>query len=220
MFSIERLRPLLVQFVEDPALEQLLVGHADLDRVVGRAPFLEPRVDQRDVEGSTSPASPQIKRSRREVERNPSSGGISIQRPLVQQRLEAQNGKIVFTVINVFDGLAPERANWIDDRVEVEGRQVGIVRFHVIQRRMMIRGQCDGSRSRGVEVRKLDLVLRADLVADDDLVDVVELVPVVLVRVVVAEQRLELRAARDRQIQRLRREETTTVEEVEVVRVQ
>ena len=45
----------------------------------------------------------------------------------------------------------------------------------------MIRGQCDGSRSRGVQVRELDLVLRADLVADDDLVDVVELVPVVLV---------------------------------------
>ena len=38
MFSIERLRPLLVQLVEDPALQELLVGDPHLDGVVGRAP--------------------------------------------------------------------------------------------------------------------------------------------------------------------------------------
>ena len=45
----------------------------------------------------------------------------------------------------------------------------------------MIRGQCDRSRARGIQIRKLHFIFRADLVADDDLVDVVELVPVVLV---------------------------------------
>ena len=38
MLSIERLRPLLVELVEDPALQELLVGHADLYGVAGRAP--------------------------------------------------------------------------------------------------------------------------------------------------------------------------------------
>ena len=65
---------------------------------------------------------------------------------------------------------------------------------------MVVRRERDGARPRRVQVGELDLVLRADLVADDDLVDVVELVPVVLVRVVVPEQRLELGPARDRQI--------------------
>jgi hypothetical protein len=46
-------------------------------------------------------------------------------------------------------------------------------------------------------------VLGAEWLSDDDLVDVVELVPVLVVLVVVAEQRLELGAARDGQVQRL-----------------
>ena len=46
---------------------------------------------------------------------------------------------------------------------------------------MVVRREGHGARPRRVQVGELDLVLRADLVADDDLVDVVELVPVVLV---------------------------------------
>ena len=38
MFSIERLRPLLVELVEDPTFQQLLVGHADLDGMIRGAP--------------------------------------------------------------------------------------------------------------------------------------------------------------------------------------
>ena len=45
MLPIESLRPLLVQFVQDPALEQLLVGDADLDGVVRGAPARHGRVD-------------------------------------------------------------------------------------------------------------------------------------------------------------------------------
>ena len=107
---------------------------------------------------------------------------------------------------------------------------------------MVVRRERDGPRPRRVQVGELDLVLRADLVADHDLVDVVELVPVVLVRVVVAcgpdavatrlpcglnedaaslaKQRLELGPAGDRQVQRLRREEAPAIKEVEVVRVE
>ena len=105
----------------------------------------------------------------------------------------------------------------------------------------MVRREGHGSRTRGIQVRELHFIFGADLVADHDLVDVVELVPVVLVRVVVAcgtdavatrlpcglnedaaslaEERLEFRPAGDRQIQRLRREEAPAIKEVEVVRV-
>ena len=38
MLPVQRLRPLLVQFVEDPAFQQLLVGHADLDGMIRGAP--------------------------------------------------------------------------------------------------------------------------------------------------------------------------------------
>ena len=45
MFSIERLRPLLVELVEDPALQQLLVGHADLDGMIRGAPASHGHID-------------------------------------------------------------------------------------------------------------------------------------------------------------------------------
>ena len=38
MLPVQRLRLLFMELVEDPAFQQLLVGHADLDRVAGRAP--------------------------------------------------------------------------------------------------------------------------------------------------------------------------------------
>ena len=69
-----------------------------------------------------------------------------------------------------------------------------------------------------VHVRVRDAVLRADRVALDDLVHVVELVPV-LVHLHVAVQRLVLRTTGDRHVQRLRREEGLLVEQVEVVLV-
>ena len=57
MLSIESLRPLLVELVEDPALQQLLVTDADLDGVVCGAPAR--RVDS---PAATSAASPRRRR--------------------------------------------------------------------------------------------------------------------------------------------------------------
>ena len=87
---------------------------------------------------------------------------------------------------------------------------------------MVVGRERDGPRTRGIQVGELHFIFGADLVADDDLVDVVELVPVVLVGVVVAcgtdavatrlpcglnedaaslaEERLEFRPAGDGQI--------------------
>ena len=68
-------------------------------------------------------------------------------------------------------------------------------------------------------MRERDAVLRADGRADDDLVDVIELVPVLVVLLDVTEQRLNLGAARDGDVQRLCGVERLEVEQVEVVPV-
>lgn len=63
------------------------------------------------------------------------------------------------------------------------------------------------------------LVLGADGGADDELVDVVELVPVLVPRVHVAEQRLKLGPPRDAHVERLGGDEGVDVKQVEVVAV-
>jgi len=58
-----------------------------------------------------------------------------------------------------------------------------------------------------VEEGEGDLVLRSDWVADDDLVDVVELVPIFFINFDVAVEGLELGASRDRGVEGLGGEE-------------
>lgn len=60
-------------------------------------------------------------------------------------------------------------------------RKVIIANLEVVQRGVVVRRQVHRARAGVVEVREGDAVLGADLVSDDDLVDVVELVPVLLV---------------------------------------
>jgi len=115
---------------------------------------------------------------------------------------------------------APVRRDRVQQGIEVEGREVGIVSLDIHQRGNVVRRDCDLARPRGVQVRERDLVLGADRrVAHHQLVDVVELVPVVVTPVAVAEQRLELGPPRDRDVERLGRRKRVAVEEVEVVRV-
>jgi hypothetical protein len=63
------------------------------------------------------------------------------------------------------------------------------------------------------------LVLSANGGPNDELVDVVELVPVLIAGVHVAVQRLELGATRDAHVERLGGDEAVVVEEVEVVAI-
>jgi len=81
------------------------------------------------------------------------------------------------------------------------------------------RGSGRSTRRGGSRRRSSAHVLCADLAAHHELVDVVELVPVLLVGVDVAEERLELGPARDGEVERLGGEEGLLVEEVLVVGV-
>lgn len=114
---------------------------------------------------------------------------------------------------------APVRGDWVQQRVEVEGREVRVVGLDVHQRRHVVRRDGDPARPRRVQVRERDLVLGANGRAHDELVDVVELVPVVVAAVAVAEEGLELGPARDGDVERLGGRKSIAVEEVKVVGV-
>jgi hypothetical protein len=66
-------------------------------------------------------------------------------------------------------------------------------------------------------VREGNLVLSPDLVADDNLVDVVKLIPVFIIFKLIAIQRLEFRSTRDRQVQCFRSVEALLVKQVEII---
>lgn len=68
-----------------------------------------------------------------------------------------------------------------------------------------------------VEIGKGDAIFRSHRLADDDFVDIVELVPVLVAQVVILDERLELRSARNRHVECFGREEAFRVEQVEEV---
>ncbi len=83
----------------------------------------------------------------------------------------------------------------IDERIEVEGGQVGVLRLDVDHVGRVVPGQVHKLRQVVVQVGEGDAILRPDWLADDDLVDVVEFVPVVVLGEGVLHQGLELRTA-------------------------
>ena len=77
----------------------------------------------------------------------------------------------------------------VDKRVVVERGQVRVLGLDEDDGRRVVVGQVHGARQAVVEIREGNAILVADRVADDDLVDVVELVPVLVVDAVKARKR-------------------------------
>jgi hypothetical protein len=231
---VERLARLAVQLVEHVALEQLLVADAHLDRVLRRAVLLVPAVHQGHVHRAARAAGALVEGLGRPEEPDRRRRQLRVERHRLQQRLEAVGQRKVEAVAKVVAHAVPlgrrrrrplvglelgGGGDGVDDRVVVEGRQVRVVRLDEDARRVVVDGHVHVARPRVEEVRERDPVLGAHRLADDDLVDVVELVPVVVVRVQVAVQRLELGPARDGHVERLCGEEGAEVKHVVVVRV-
>mmetsp|Transcript_14739 Transcript_14739/g.38930 ORF Transcript_14739/g.38930 Transcript_14739/m.38930 type:complete len:664 (+) Transcript_14739:435-2426(+) len=84
---VEGLRRAVVQLVEHPHLQQLLVGHTHLHWVVGRAVLLVPLASQRHVLCSAHVAAAQVERPRSPVERDAVRSAVREQRCVIQQRL-------------------------------------------------------------------------------------------------------------------------------------
>ena len=68
----------------------------------------------------------------------------------------------------------------VDKRIKVVSRKVGVLRLDEDDRGGVVPREVDVERERVVEVREGDTILRPERLADDDLVDVIKLVPILV----------------------------------------
>mmetsp|Transcript_22047 Transcript_22047/g.55884 ORF Transcript_22047/g.55884 Transcript_22047/m.55884 type:complete len:233 (+) Transcript_22047:5920-6618(+) len=198
--------------------------------------FLVPRVHQRDVHRAPCPPGALAERLGRPEERERARRQLRVQRQLLEQRCDHLRQFEVEPVSEIIAlplplrtiARTPLRRNLrllrrsgdrVDNRVVVESRQVWVITLDEAAGGVVVEGHVHVARSAVEEVREGDAVLRAHGLPDDDLVDVIELVPVVVVRIQVAVERLELGASGNGHVQRLCREERAHVEEIVVVLV-
>jgi hypothetical protein len=227
-----------VKSVEDVALEQLLVADTDLDGVVTRAALLVPGLDNRHVKNTASAAGALVEGLRRPVECDTISSilGIDFGNAVVEQRLEALGQsklvlvqqrldifgqcKVVFLLglfLLLFLLTALNRHDGVNERIEEKGGQVRVVGLDVAHGWVMVIGQIDFSGSVVVEVRERNFVFSSYLVTNDNLVDVIELIPVFVVVFQITEQRFEFRTTRNSAVECLGGEERLLFKHVEVV---
>mmetsp|Transcript_8730 Transcript_8730/g.18588 ORF Transcript_8730/g.18588 Transcript_8730/m.18588 type:complete len:335 (-) Transcript_8730:298-1302(-) len=107
----------------------------------------------------------------------------------------------------------------MDEGVVVVGGQVGVLRLDVHRHGVVVLAQPHLAGAVVVQVREGHLVLCADGAADDELVDVVELIPVLVAGVHVPEQGLELGPSGDAHVEGLGCDEGLRLKQVEVVAV-
>jgi hypothetical protein len=78
------------------------------------------------------------------------------------------------------------RRDGVDDRIKVIGGQVGVLGLDVAAGGLMVPRHANVARSRVVQIRKGELVLSPDGLPNDDLVDVVELIPIIVLLLQIA----------------------------------
>ena len=75
---------------------------------------------------------------------------------------------------------AKVRADGVDELVEEERGEVGVVLLHIHHHRLVIPTEAHRARARVIQVGERDPVLCTYWSADDELVDVIELVPILI----------------------------------------
>mmetsp|Transcript_39335 Transcript_39335/g.83814 ORF Transcript_39335/g.83814 Transcript_39335/m.83814 type:complete len:530 (-) Transcript_39335:36-1625(-) len=212
-----------MELIKNPHLQELLVGHSDLHGVVGGAMLLVPLADQGHILGTSHVAAAKVEWPWGPVKRDAVGRGVCEKGSVIEQgldnlgELEGLDALEVGVLRSVGDGTVGRQG--IHDRIVVEGWQIGIVGLDVSHSLVVVRTQDDLARARVVEEGEGDAVLCSELLTNDDLVDVVELVPILILVVHVAVQRLELGASRNGHVQSLRSVERLLLEEVEVILV-
>lgn len=78
------------------------------------------------------------------------------------------------------------RADRMNQLVEEERRQVGVILLYIHHHGLVVRAQAHGPWAAVVEVGERDAIFGANRRADDELVDVIELIPVLVARLHVA----------------------------------
>lgn len=188
-----RLGGLVVESVQHVHLKKLLVRNSNLDGLTVRAMFKIKVLDQRHILSSLHFATSQIVRVWCPIQRDGVRSILILQIPLSQEWLYllGQLELNIFIVTKSEDLIlmGDERSvsflhdslrDGVDKRVKVECREVGVIGLDVNVLGLVIDTNVDGSRKRVVEMREGNLVLRSDDVSNDNLVDIIEFVPVLV----------------------------------------
>ena len=123
---------------------------------------------------------------------------------IFQERLDKFGElKLILLLVGVLAFGVVVRRDGVDERVEVVAGKVRVLSLDVDASRVVIHAHVHLAGAAVVKVRKRDAILCSDLLPNDDLVDVVEFIPVLLVNIVVAVQGFELGPSRDRKVERL-----------------
>lgn len=229
-----RLGWLVVESVQHVHFKKLLVRNSNLDGLTVRTMFKIKVLDQRHILSSLHFATPQIVRVWCPVQSDSICRVVILQIPLSQKWLYllGQLELVIFIVTKsehlIFMGdkrsvsfLHDSLRDGVDKRIKVECRQVGIVGLDVNVLGLVINTNVHGSRKRVVEMREGNLILGSDHVSDNNLVNIVEFVPVLIEGVHISVQRLEFGTTGQSNVKRFGREKTLLVEQIErvVVRV-
>jgi hypothetical protein len=109
--------------------------------------------------------------------------------------------------------------DWVDQGIIVERRKLRVFSFDETNRDMVIRNDRYILRETVVQVREGNSILSSDCLTDNNLIDVVELIPIFITKTQISVQWLKLRATGDSHVQGLGGVERFEFEEVEVVLV-
>mmetsp|Transcript_26458 Transcript_26458/g.83860 ORF Transcript_26458/g.83860 Transcript_26458/m.83860 type:complete len:710 (-) Transcript_26458:29-2158(-) len=221
---VQRLRRPVVQLVQHPDLQQLLVRHAHLDRVIGGAVLLVPLSGERHVLCTPHVATAQVEGPGCPVQRDAVRGAVCEERRVVKEWPDLTWQPEALDLRHVQEILRPVRhgsvgRQGIHNGIVVESRQIRVISLDVADSLVVVRRHGNLPRPGVVEEGESNPVLSPKLLSDDDLVDVIELVPVLVLIVHVAVQRLELGATWDCHVQGLRSVKGLLLEEVEVIPV-
>lgn len=211
---------------------QLLVRNSNLDSLVRRAVLEVPILDEGNILSPDRTSTPLVVREWSVPQSDRIRRPVRLDLIIFQERLASfRNFEIILLIVEIGreDGVLvrddlvlrcdTSRRDRVNDRVIVEGGEIGIFGSDVEVVRFVVRTDLDRTRSRVVEVGIGDFVLGTDLLTKDNLVDVVELVPVVVEVVGVAEEGFETRSTGNRNVQSFCREERFRLEKVVVVLV-
>jgi hypothetical protein len=147
--------------VENVVLQELLIGYADFDRLIGRTVFKVPLFDEGDILSTDHVPSAFIEWMRGPPESNPVRSIVCVEFDVREKRINISGHLKTIIDIGIPENLIfvrgpfefrgdESRGNGIDQRIKVECRQLGIVRSNVLGRWIVVPCQMDGSGKRVV----------------------------------------------------------------------
>lgn len=215
-----------MKFVLYPWFQHFLIADSCFYRVSSGASFLPPAWDERNIISPTSMSTSLIKWPGSPKQWD-SIGRISIPKWFFIQKWCKIVSEIKFLKLFLFNliwfsegcldfinFICGNRVYW---RVEVECWNFRVFLLYINRCRVMIWQQCYSSRPIIVKMRESDFVLRPNRMSNDDLIDVVKLVPILIEITEISIKGLKFRSTRDSNIQSLSSEEGFEVEKVEII---